>query len=44
LLDALDYRREELALDIRHHHAQQPALAFAQGGGQVVGLVVELFG
>jgi len=44
LLDALDNRRKKLALDVGHHHAQQAALAFAQGRGQVVGLVIELFG
>ena len=43
-LGSLHHLREEMAVDVGHNHAQRVAMAFAQGGGQVVGLVVELLG
>ncbi len=44
LLNALNHRGKELTFDVRHHYSQQAALALAQGGGEVVGLVIALPG
>ena len=43
-LHALQHLRKKVVVDVGHNHAQRVAVAFAQGGGQVVGLVVELLG
>ena len=42
--DAVHHGGKEAAFDVRHNHADELAFALAQGRGQVVGLVVELFG